>query len=396
MVAGVTAVAVLAGVVVARTGPHHAAASSPAAATAPGPGPRTPARRAARWPSAAGACGSTVALPQVQLAGQLSRFPVRVLVGGTGLRQVTPGAVSGPLPGLPDHGRLVINLVAGPGAAYAFDVPCPSSSGSVRVYRIVAGAAHRLGITAFVLLGGPHQAWAVAYPPRVLLTPLNGGRAITLKTTMSPVADTAAGLVVVAYHRRASRVGTVELLNPATGALLRRLAKGDTVGAAGHMVLVSRPGCDALRTHRTCTLESIDLTTGLPTATVELPPGRVPVSDAVFSPGGTLAAFQLARARQDPRFSTGIPAPPSDVVVLHLQTGRLAIVPGLEVPPQTEPGLSFDAAGRWLLATVSEGDHGQLLAWRPGMPGPALVTSLPGPLGPPPPLLPVPSSRRNT
>jgi hypothetical protein len=212
---------------------------------------------------------------------------------------------------------------------------------------------------------------------------------------MSPVADTPAGLVAVAYHQRASRLGTVELIDPATGALLRRLAKGDPVGAAGHVVLVSLPGC-ALLTHRTCTLESIDLTTGRPTATVELPAGRVPVSDAVFSPDGTLAAFQLARARQDPRFSTGVPVPPSDVVVLHLQPGRLALVPGLEVPPQTQPGLAFDATGRWLLATVSEGDHGELLAWRPGMPGPALVTSLPGPLDPAPPLLPVPSSWRNS
>ena len=394
-VAGVAAVAVLAGVVVARTGPHHAAASSPTSATAPVPGSRTPARRAGRWPSAPGACGSSVYLPQIQSAGQLTRFSGQVLVGGTGVRQVSLGAVSGPFAGLPDHGRLVTNLVAGPGAVYAFDVPCPSSSGSVRVYRIGVGATHRLGITAFALLGGPQHAWAVAYPPRVRLTALNGGRVITLKTTMNPVADTAAGLVVVAYHRRGSRLGTVELLDPATGVLERRLAKGDPVGAAGHMVLVSRPGCGALLTHRTCTLASIDLTTGRPTATVELPAGRVPVSDAVFCPDGTLAAFQLARASQDPRFRTGVPGPPSDVVVLHLRTGRLDLVPGLELPPQTQTGLAFDATGRWLLATVSEGDHGGLLAWRPGMPGPALVTSLPGPLDPAPPLLPVPSSWRN-
>jgi hypothetical protein len=300
------------------------------------------------------------------------------------------------VPGLPDHGRLVTSLVAGPGAAYAFDVPCANSSGSVRVYRIAAGAAHRLGITAFALLSGPHQAWAVAYPPRVLLTALNGGQTITLKTTMNPVADTAAGVVAVAYRHRASRRGTVELLDPTTGALLHRLAEGDAVGAAGHVVLVSRPGCDALLTHRTCTLDSIDLTTGRRMATVTLPAGRFPVSDAVISPDGTLAAFQLARARPDPRFSTGLPVPPSDVVVLRLHTGRLAMVPGLEVPPQTQAGLAFDPTGRWLLVTVSEGDHGELLAWRPGMPGPTLVTTLPGPLGPPPPLLPVPSPRRTS
>jgi hypothetical protein len=79
------------------------------------------------------------------------------------------------------------------------------------------------------------------------------------------------------------------------------------------------------------------------------------------------------------------------VVVLHLRTGRLDMVPGLELPPGTWAGLAFDATGNWLLATVSEGSHGELLGWRQGMPGPALVTSLPGPLEGPPPLLPAPS-----
>jgi hypothetical protein len=111
----------------------------------------------------------------------------------------------------------------------------------------------------------------------------------------------------------------------------------------------------------------------------------------VFSPSGAVAAFQLARARPDPRVTTGHPLPPADVAVLHLRTGRLDIVPGLELPPGTGAGLAFDATGSWLLATVSEGDHGELLAWRHGMPGPALVTRLPGPLMAPPPLL-VPSS----
>jgi hypothetical protein len=53
----------------------------------------------------------------------------------------------------------------------------------------------------------------------------------------------------------------------------------------------------------------------------------------------------------------------------------------------TWAGLAFDATGRWLLTTVSEGQRGELLAWRQGMPGPALVTTLPGPLATAPPLL---------
>jgi hypothetical protein len=400
VVAGVAALAVLAGVVVARTGAHHAAVSSrpksPAAAPAPLRGPPVPAERsAARWPSAAGACGSTVDLPRVHLARQRAGVHGRVLAGGTGVRRVTlGGAVSGPLPGLPEHGWLVTNVVAGPGAAYAFDVPCFSSSASVRFYRIVAGAAYRLRVTADALLGGPHVAWAVTYRPRAVrtqaLTP--GGRAPTFKSNIALVADTAAGLVVMAYHPPAGRRHTVELVDPNTGAVLRRLGGGSPVGAAGHVLLVSLHGCDAPPAHRTCTLESVNLNTGRPATTVGLPAGRVPVSgdlaSPAFSPDGTLAAFQLARARPDPRFAAAFPGPPSDVAVLHLRTGRLDIVPGLELPPGTWAGLAFDPTGSWLLATVSEGNRGELLAWRQGMPGPALVTSLPGPLLGPPPLLP--------
>ena len=113
--------AVLAGVMVARAGPHHAPAASPGGRRIAGPGLRTPANgSAAPWPSAAGACGSTVDLPQIHLARQHAHVHARVLVGGTGLRQVTVGgAVFRALPGLPGHGRLVTNMVAAPGAAYA-------------------------------------------------------------------------------------------------------------------------------------------------------------------------------------------------------------------------------------------------------------------------------------
>ncbi len=399
-IAGIAAAAALAGVVVGRGGSHGVATSSPSKsrspATAPVPGSTAPATgSAARWQSAAGACGSAAFLPQIRLAPHYARVNATLLVGGTTLRQVSVGhAASRPLAGLPDRqGRLVTKLVAGPDADYAF--VASRCSGYLRVYRIVAGVAHRLDTPAFDLLGGPHHAWAVSYPPHTVLTPLNGGRTVTLKTSTDPVADTAAGLVVVAYNRRAGRADTVELVDPNTGALLHRLAEGFPLGAADRVVLVSLPDCGAPLTHRTCTLESIDLETGRPRATFELPVGRVPASDAVFSRDGTVATFQLARARQDPRFTTGRPFPPTDVVVLHLHTGSLDVVPGLELPPGAGAGLAFDATGSWLLATVSEGDRGELLAWRHGMPGPALVTSLPGPLMAAPPLLPPLSAWRN-
>ena len=401
-VAGIAVMAVLAGVIVAHAGSTHTAASgSPTAAPSPA-GPRAPAAPA--WPTAAGACGSAVDLPQIQLASQHAPVQARLLIGGTGLREVALGGpVSGPLPGLPEHNRLVTNVVAGPGAAYVFDTPCGSSTGSVRIYRIAvgtanritAGAAHRLGIRADALIGGPHFAWAVSYRSSAVFTQPIGNHAARFRSSADPVADTAAGLVVVPYRPLAGQRHAVELVDPNTGAVLRRVGDGFPMGAAGHTLLVSLHGCAAMLTHSTCTLESIDLNTGRPIATVKLPPGRVPtggdLSSPVFSPGGTLAAFQLARARRDPRFNAALPGPPSDVVVLHLRTGRLDVMPGLELPPGTWAGLAFDPTGRWLLATVSEGDRGDLLAWRPGMPGPALVTSLPGPLDEAPPLLPAPS-----
>jgi hypothetical protein len=118
-VAGVAAAAVLVAVVVARTGPHHRGASpvpgSPATAAAPVPGSFSPWGYTA-WPSAAGACGLPVYLPQIRLAGHPGGVHGRVLVGGPGLRQVTlGGAVSRPLPGLPYRGRVAGVLVAGPG-----------------------------------------------------------------------------------------------------------------------------------------------------------------------------------------------------------------------------------------------------------------------------------------
>jgi hypothetical protein len=396
-VAGIAVVAILAVVVVAHTGSHHraAAASRRPATAATRPTPALP-----QWPSAPGACGSTVDLPQIRLSGQPVHFHARMLVGGTGLREVTPGgAVSGPLPGLPGHDRVVTNVVAGPRVAYAFDTPCTSSTASVRIYRVRAGAAHQLGVTADDVIGGPHVALALSYRSSAVriqvLTPMAGIRPVRFRSSTEPIADTAAGLVVVRYRPLAGQRAAVELVDPDTGAVLRRLGDGFPMGAAGHVLLVSLRGCTETATHSTCTLESFNLHTGRPIATIKLPAGRYPtgggLSSPVFSANGTLAAFQLARAKRDPRFAATFPNPPSDVVVLNLRTGKLDVMPGLELPPATWAGLAFDPTGRWLLATVSEGDYGELLAWRPGMPGPALVTGLPGPLVEAPPLLLAPS-----
>ena len=171
------------------------------------------------------------------------------------------------------------------------------------------------------------------------------------------------------------------MVDVVTGAVVRTLVDGYPVGAQGRSLIVQSLSCGGSgATTQTCTLERFDLATGKLTRGYRLPAGRIPTSGAVFSPDGQLVAFLLTRVGPDPRFDTGHPAPPSDVAILHLDTGRVAIVPNLELAPKTSAGLAFDASGNSLLATVNEGDHGELLVWQEGMLAPAVVTSVKGPL----------------
>ncbi|HUZ36087.1 MAG TPA: hypothetical protein VMV17_07145, partial [Streptosporangiaceae bacterium] len=64
-IAGIAAVALLAGEVAARSGPRHPASSPrPPAATSPPPGSVAVTGSRARWTTAAGACGSPAYLPR--------------------------------------------------------------------------------------------------------------------------------------------------------------------------------------------------------------------------------------------------------------------------------------------------------------------------------------------
>jgi hypothetical protein len=236
--------------------------------------------------------------------------------------------------------------------------------------------------------------WAVDYPDAaaaptspVVLRPVGGGRSLALPPNAYPVADTGAGLVVAASEPDPDKPPRVMLLDPTTARPVRDLGAGRPLAADGVRVLLLLGRCDIGLATPSCTVARIDVRTGQPRGRYRLPDGRVPVSAGSFSRDGRLVAFQLARARSDRRLDPGHPVPPSDVAVLHLDTGRLEVVPGLELAPKTGAGLLFAGNGGWLFATVSDGDHTHLLGWRPGLGAPESVARLAGPVAGAPPLV---------
>ena len=365
-------------------------APQPSAVPTMGPTPVTVASvTAVSWPTAPGACHSTAYLPLIDPVSLDAVVRAALMVGGAQLRTLTVGgsqpASTLPLPG-PSGGQIDA-LVAEPDADYALAVSCGSRSGTA--YRIVGGIAQRITGPAGTLLGGAGRVWRVVTgEPDTVLTPLDGGRAVDLASGTSPVAETALGLVAARQNSaQAASPPALLLVDESTGSVIRELGDRYPWGANDHTLLSEDSGCGAADTPSACPLRSIDLATGTLTREYPLPPGRAPFSTAVFSPDGRLVALQLVRATPDTRFATGHPGRPSDVAVLHLDTGEVDIVGGLELPPNTTVGLAFDDSSTALFVTASLGDQSELLVWREGMAGPALVATLPGAVDGAPPLL---------
>ena len=107
----------------------------------------------------------------------------------------------------------------------------------------------------------------------------------------------------------------------------------------------------------------------------------------VISADGRLLAFTLERAASDPRYQQERPIPPVDIVILHLDTGALEVVPGVEIPAKTGPGLAFSADGRWLVKALDSGTRTRLLTWRHGLPRPYESRAIDGLVWGPPPIL---------
>jgi hypothetical protein len=123
------------------------------------------------WPSARGACNSTVYLPQRKIGPRPDGIDGSLLVGSTGIWKLAlASAAQTPVPGVSHRtGLLVTGLVRGPDADYVATTSCDAST-EARFYRIVGDRARLLPVPGDqFLLGGAHHAWAARYP---LPTPL--------------------------------------------------------------------------------------------------------------------------------------------------------------------------------------------------------------------------------
>jgi hypothetical protein len=369
-------------------GTDRSPAAGPASAvTGPSPPSSPPSSSpSSPWPSAAGACGATISLPLVSAQPLTERIGVRLLVGGYGVRLVDADtATARPVHGVPiDPAHTVSDLVSAGGVVYALSAPCEGDAR--RIYRLDHDTARLVADTPVGgLLAGADRVWTVHYPgasapstARVILRPLGGGRALTLPSEAFPVADIEAGIVVVAGHLGASP--HVVLVDPTTGRPVRTLGAGWPLAVDRRFLLLTGGRCDVGQATPSCTIARVEVGTGQRDARYSLPAGRVPLSAASVSRDGRLAVFQLTRTHGDPRFDPGHPIPPADIAVLHLDTGHLDIVPGLELAPKTGAGLIVADDSTWIFAAVNYGDHTDLLAWHPGLSEPRSLARLTGPI----------------
>lgn len=352
--------------------PSTAASTTGSAAPSAPPLPAQPgsaAPGARPWPRREGACGSDAALPLLAVPPLRERTGLRVLVGGHGLRLVdvdTGREEPVHLPAEPS-GRHVDTLATSWGTVYALAHSCATTMAANRVLRIDRDrGAVKVPLTRGVdgLLAGGGDAWGFVYSPRIVLRPVAGGAPVRLPAGFNPLAATDDHFLGALDSGDVDGPGglrTVATVERTSTPRVRPLARGNPLVATAAVIL-SSTACDA---GADCTLTRIS-PDGRGKRRFPLPRGRSPASAAVLSPDGRLAAFQLARAEPDPRYDLGHPGGPADLAVIDLRTGRLTVLPGVELAAKSFAGLAFSRDSRWLLIALNEGSRARLLVWRRG------------------------------
>ncbi|WP_410791144.1 hypothetical protein [Kribbella sp. C-35] len=341
------------------------------------------------WPTAPGACGADTPLPIVSSEPPAEHTAIQVLLGGERLRLVDFD--SGRATTLPDAvirpGGYAAVLAGDPVTAYATTGSC-NETAPYAMLRI--GADHQvslirpLGPTEWPLADG-HRVWITSFAsdidnPYGTIAPIAGGQRVRLPLgfyASAIVGDTIVGLM---QPDPGISPTWLALVDATTGRLQAKLEQHVAPLAAGAGQVFWTSGCDDDASPCTLHRRSID---GGETVGSPLPRHAC---CGVVSPDGTRMAFLIDRASADPRFDDH-PLPPMDIAIMHVDTGRMSIVPGIELPARSKPGLAFAARGDWLAIALDTGSRTRLLAWRPGLQQPYETNALPGVVHDPPTLV---------
>ena len=321
-----------------------------------------PASLLPAWPTAPGACSSDVDLPIVSSTPPGAQTGIRVLLGGDRLRSVDfdSGRSTVIAAGAMRPGEFVGELAIGV-QTYAITTSCGPAP--TRILRLDDGRVSAVALASpvdTVLIDG-FRVWRVSLSAtggQVWMALLPGGRRIRLPDGFLPQAVTDG--VLVGY----SATDSLTLVDVATGRRLGDLGRGLLL-AAGHGVVLWAVGCDP-GIPEPCTLRSRAVAGGrVNSYRLPRPPGLA--GPSVLSADGRLLTVPIERAGPDPRYQSGHPLPPSEIAIVRLGSGKVQIVPGIELPAKTSPGLAFSADDRWLLISIDAGTRIRLLAWRSGL-----------------------------
>lgn len=329
----------------------------------PGGGPHV----GAPWPTAAGECGQ-VQVPLVTGAHRAHGTGLSVLVGGPAVRrvEVDPGRSRLPVQPALRRGEYVAQL-AGRTA-----VTSSCAGQAARTFSVgsrAAPVAQSGYLSAYRDGARSHLVRVAQNPPGASI--VVDGRPVRLPNSFSPAGVTS-GVVVGTVQIGGERSGLGVLVDAHTGRVVASIGYPQSL-AAGDGQVVGAYGCD-VSLNRPCELRGVGVHGG-PSRSYPLPrsPG---MAAPVVSPDGRAVAFTLQRAGPDPRYNQDEPLPPTDIAVLRLDTGRLELVPGIELPAKSGPGLAFSPDGRWLVIALDAGRRTRLLVWRSGLPHPLETTPI--------------------
>jgi len=366
---------------------HQQAVPSPAPSEAINATPDGPTANV--WPTATGACGADTLLPIVSSAPPAEHTGIQVLLGGDRLRLVDLD--SGRATTLPDEvvrpGEYAAVLAGDPVTAYATTGSC----GETAPYAMLRiSVDHRvsvirpLGPTEWALTDGD-RVWIASFAtdidnPYGTIAPVTGGQRVRLPLgfyASAMVGDTIVGMM---QPDPGISPTWLALVDARTGRLKAKLEQyvAPLAAGSGQVFWTGGRDDDAAR----CTLRRRSIGGGQ----THVSPLPRHACCGVVSPDGTKVAFLIQRATMDPRFN-GQPLPPLDIAIMQLDTGRLSIVPGIELPAKSQPGLAFAGRDDWLVIALNAGSRTRLLTWRPGLRQPYETSALPGVVHDPPTLV---------